>query len=289
MASERNGLGFRICIRLRNVSNTVFKKEVTMKKAGILILTGLLLLTGLRCRKEKVEISPEISSSDEALYKLGEEYLDKDVEKARLYLRQVIDSFPKSFYAQRAKLAIADSYFKKGDEGSMIIAASEYREFISLFPLSPSAAYAQYQIAMTFYKKVLKPGRDQTKTKQALAEFKKVISNYPLSEEAKQSQEKIRDCEERLAEHTFGIGHIYYKMGGYGATISRLKEILTEFPNYSRMDKVYFHLGDSYFRVRRFDESIPYFTKLITDFPESKYAEKARKMMEEIEKHKKEK
>ncbi len=37
----------------------------------------------------------------------------KDAEKARLYFRQVIESFPKSFYAQRAKLAMADSYFAK--------------------------------------------------------------------------------------------------------------------------------------------------------------------------------
>jgi len=260
-----------------------------MKKAGIAILTGLLLLSGLACRKQKVEVTPDIASSDEALYKLGEKYLDKDVEKARLYLRQVMDSFPKSFYAQRAKLAIADSYFKKGDEGSMIIAASEYREFISLFPLSPSSAYAQYQIGMTFYKKILKPGRDQTKTRQALAEFKKVISNYPLSEEAKLAQEKIKDCEERLAEHVFSIGYIYYKMGGYGAAVSRLKDILTQFPNYSRMDIVYFHLGDAYFRGKMFDESIPYFTKLISDYPESKYAEKARDKIEEIEKNKEKK
>ena len=152
-----------------------------MKKAGIIMIAGLLILIGLDCRKKEAALSPDISSSDEALYKLGEEYLEKDVEKARLYLRQVIDSFPKSFYAQRAKLAIADSYFSKGDEGSMIIASSEYREFISLFPLSPSAAYAQYQIGMTFYKKVLKPGRDQTRTKQALVELKKVISNALLT------------------------------------------------------------------------------------------------------------
>ncbi len=259
-----------------------------MKRTGIILLTGLLLLIGLCCRKKQVEIAPEISSSDEALYKLGEEYLDKDVEKARLYLRQVIDSFPKSFYAQRAKLAIADSYYKKGDEGSMIIAASEYREFISLFPLSPSAAYAQYQIAMTFYEKVLKPGRDQTKTKQALSEFKKVISNYPLSEEAKLSQDKIKDCEERLADHVFGIGYIYYKMGGYRAAVSRLKEILTEFPSYTKMDKVYYHLGDSYYRWGQEEESVPYFTKLISDFPESEYAGKAKKKMEEIEQKKEE-
>ena len=113
----------------------------------------LIALLSPGCGKKDAALSPEIASNDELLYNLGMEAIEKDSEKGRLYLRQVIDSFPKSFYAQRAKLAIADSYFKKGDEGSMIIAASEYREFISLFPLSPSASYAQYQIGMTYYKK----------------------------------------------------------------------------------------------------------------------------------------
>lgn len=180
-----------------------------MKKFWLLlILTLFLVMISSTCGGKKTEISPEVASSDETLFKEGEKYLKRDPEKARLYFRQVIDSFPKSFYAQQAKLAIGDTYFRKGDEGSMILAASEYREFISLYPYSPRAAYAQYQIGMTYYKKVLKPGRDQTKTRQALAEFKKVITNYPLSEEAKSAQEKIKDCEERLAEHILSLIHI---------------------------------------------------------------------------------
>jgi len=156
-----------------------------MKKyARALTISLLCIIISFGCGGKKTEISPDVASSDEALFKLGEKFIKKDPEKARLYFRQVIDSFPKSFYAQQAKLAIADSYFKKGDEGNMILAASEYREFISLFPYSPSAPHAQYQIAMTYYKKVLKPGRDQTKTRQALAEFKKVLTNYPLTEDA---------------------------------------------------------------------------------------------------------
>ncbi|MFP4082924.1 MAG: outer membrane protein assembly factor BamD [Candidatus Aminicenantes bacterium] len=259
-----------------------------MRKAFLIFAISFLsLMISSNCKKEKTEISPEVASSDEALFKLGQEYLDKDPEKARLYLRQVIDSFPKSFYAQRAKLAIADSYFEKGDEGSMILAASEYREFISLFPLSPSAAYAQYQIGMTYFEKALKPGRDQTKTRQALAEFKKVITNYPLSEEAELAQEKIEECEERLAEHTFSIGELYYKMGAYKAAVSRLKEILTQYPNYSKMDEVYYHLADSYYKWKKVEESVPYFTKLISDFPESDYAKKAQHKLKEIEEEEK--
>ncbi len=259
-----------------------------MKKLRLALIVSLFcLIISSGCGKKTTEISPEVASSDEALFKLGEKYIKKDPEKARLYLRQVIDSFPKSFYAQQAKLAIADSYYRKRDEGSMILAASEYREFISLFPYSPSAPYAQYQIAMTFYRKALKPGRDQTKTRQALAEFKKVVTNYPLSEEAKSAQEKILDCEERLAEHTLHIGLHYYRVKAYKASISRLLDILTNFPNYSKMDRVYYYLGDSYYKATLVEQSIPYFTKLITDFPQSKFAKKAKARLEEIENEKK--
>jgi outer membrane protein assembly factor BamD len=238
------------------------------------------------CKKKEAQIDPDIASNDEALYQQGMNFIEKDPDKGRLYLRQVIDSFPKSFYAQRAKLAIADSYFEKGDEGSMIIAASEYREFISLYPYSPSAAYAQYQIAMTFFEKAHKPGRDQTKTRQALEEFKQVVTKYPLSEEAEQSNEKIIECEERLAEHSLNIAIHYYKRSGYKATISRLTEILIQYPNFSKMDKVYFFLADAYFQSGQTEQSIPYYRKLISDYPQSDHTEDAQERLQEIEKNK---
>ncbi|MFB0566864.1 MAG: outer membrane protein assembly factor BamD [Candidatus Aminicenantaceae bacterium] len=256
-----------------------------MKKLRFpLVLLLLLVLVLFNCGGKKTELTPDTSASDEELYNLGEKQLKRDPEKARLYFRQVIDSFPKSFYAQRAKIAIADSYFNKGDEGSLILAASEYREFISLYPYSPRTAYSQNQIGMTFYKKALKPGKDQTKTWQALSEFKKVITNYPMSEEANQAQEKINDCEERLAQHISEIGIFYYKRNAFRAAVSRLNEVITSFPNFSMMDKVYYYLADSYYKWKKTDQSVPYFTKLISDFPQSKYAENAQKKLEEINK-----
>jgi outer membrane protein assembly factor BamD len=250
------------------------------------VLVALVLALGLvaGCGKKEVEIAPDLASSDEALYKLGEQYIQKDTEKGLLYLRQVIDSFPKSFYAQRAKLLIADAYFRKSDESSMIMAAAEYREFIRSYPYSPSAAYSQYQIAMTFYKKMLKPGRDPAKTIQALAEFKKVITDYPASDQAKEAQLRIKECEERLAEHNTEIAIGYYKRNGYIAAISRLTEIMNTYPDFSGLDKVYFYLGDCYFMLKRYDQALPFFTKVVTDYPGRKLATKATKRLAEIEK-----
>ncbi len=260
-------------------------KEIKMRLRIFFSFLALgMILIGPACQKKSVEIDPEIASSDEALFKTGEQYIKKDPEKARLYLRQVIDSFPQSFYAQRSKLAIADSYFHQGDEGSMILAAAEYRDFISNFPISPSAPYAQLQIALTYFNKILKPGRDQTKTEQALLEFKKVINDYPLTEEAKIARENIKVCEEQLAEHTISIGELYYKRKAYRAAINRLKDILANYPSYSKLDKVFFLLGDSYYKANQTEESIPYFTKLISDYPQSKLSKLAQERMEEIEK-----
>jgi outer membrane protein assembly factor BamD len=260
------------------------KRTAPKPKSAVLIAALLLLGLVTGCGKKSVEITPDLSSSDEALYKLGEQSLKKDTEKALLYLRQVIDSFPKSFYAQRAKLLIADAYFRKGDESNMILAAAEYREFIRSYPYSPSAAYSQYQIAMTFYKKMLKPGRDPSKTIQALAEFKKVITDYPASDQAKDAQQRIQECEERLASHSAEIAVGYYERRGYLAAISRLTEIMTSYPNYTGLDRVYFYLGDCHFMVRQYDQAAPFFTKVVSDYPNSKLAKTATKRLQEIPK-----
>jgi outer membrane protein assembly factor BamD len=256
------------------------------KMKTLAALLPLLIMLGLAagCHKKTVEITPDLASSDEALYRLGEAEMKKDTEKAILYFRQVMDSFPKSFYAQRAKLLIADAYFRKGDESNLLLAAAEYREFIRTYPYSPSAAYSQYQVAMTFYKKILKPGRDQSKTSQALAEFKKVITDFPASDQAKTAQEKIKDCEERLASHSAEIAIGYNKRRAYRASISRLSEIMTSYPDYSRLYEIYYYLGDCHFMVKMYDQAVPFFTKVVTDYPNLALAKAATKRLVEIEK-----
>ena len=254
------------------------------KTAAALLPFLVLVALAPGCKKKTVELTPDLASSDEALYKLGEAEIKGDMEKGILYLRQVIDSFPKSFYAQRAKILIADAYFRKGDESNMILAAAEYREFIRTYPYSPSAAYSQYQIAMTFYKKMLKPGRDPAKTIQSLAEFKKVIADYPASDQAKPAQERIKDCEERLAAHGADIAISYHDRKAYRAAISRLTEVMSTYPEYSRLDRLYYYLGDCHFWLRQYDQAAPFFAKVVSDYSGQKLAKDASKKLAEIEK-----
>jgi outer membrane protein assembly factor BamD len=257
---------------------------IPMKRLLASAIAAVALLAAFGCAvQKKTEIAPAIANSEEALFKEGEKWLKKDPEKALIYLRQVVDSFPQSFYAQRALLAIADSYYSEGDEGNLILAGAQYRDFLNLYPTSPSASLAQYRIALCSYEKILKPGRDQTKTTQALTEFKKTIALFPLTEEAKLARDKIKDCEERLAEHLYLIGYHYYRSKAYRAAIDRLTEIPTNYPLFGGMDRVYFAIGDSQFLWNKPADAVPFFTKIVTDYPKTKLAAKAQARLKEIE------
>ena len=166
----------------------------------------------------------------------------------------------------------------------MILAAAEYREFIRSYPYSPSAAYSQYQIAMTFYKKMLKPGRDPSKTIQALAEFKKVITDYPASDQAKTPRKRSRNARSDWPGTAPRSPSAITSAGPTGPRISRLTDVMNAYPNYTGLDQVYFYLGDCYFMTRQYDQAVPYFTKVVTDYPGRSLAKTATKRLAEIEK-----
>lgn len=259
-----------------------------MKKIFLIFLLLVFIIPG--CSKKKPDLEPTTgSSSDEALFNLGEKWFKKDSEKARLYYRQVIDSFPQSILAQRAKLRIADSYFQQKDEGSLLIAESEYREFISMYPFSPLASYARYQVAMTFYNRMHKPGRDQTNTLRAIEEFEKLLKDYPYAKEVEDAKTKLKKCKDYYTEHIYMIGVHYYKFKAYKAAVNRLKEALEYNPDFSKIDRLYYYLGDSLILTNNIDEGKAYLSKLITSYPKSKYAKKAQKRLQKLESKKKQK
>ena len=135
-----------------------------------------------------------------------------------------------------------------------------------------------------FYSISVDPKND---TPAALTEFKKVITDFPGSDQSKEAQDKVKACEERLAGHGFEIAYGYYRRKAFRAAISRLSEIMNLYPNYSALDRVYYTLGDCYFLMNILDQAVPYFSKVVTDYPGQKTAESASKRLAEIEKLKK--
>ena len=110
----------------------------------------------------------------------------KDLEKgrydvARLTLQALLNTYPDSDYKEKAKLVIADSFFKQGGTSGLIQAEAEYKDFRTFFPTSEDADDAQMRIALTHYNQMEKPDRDSTQAKAAERELKAFLDEFPDS------------------------------------------------------------------------------------------------------------
>ena len=50
-----------------------------------------------------------------------------------------------------ARLGLGETHFKEGGAGNLVLAISEYREFLTLYPSHPRSDYAQFQTAEAYY------------------------------------------------------------------------------------------------------------------------------------------
>jgi outer membrane protein assembly factor BamD len=192
-------------------------------------------------------------------------------EMGRLGLQTLINTYPDSEYLAKAKLAIADSYFKQGGSSNITQAINGYKDFIVFFPFLPEAAYAQMQVAMANYNEMTKPDRDTTHTKAAEEEFQTFLLKYPKDPLAPQAEQRLREVQEILAEGQFRVAYYYYLKGDRRAAAGRLIPLVRRYPLYSKSDSALWMLGDIYEKSERKDLAGNYYAQIVKYYPLSEH------------------
>ncbi len=199
---------------------------------------------------------------------------------AREYFQQIVDNYPQSPVRPDAKLGLGDSFLGEGTSGSLVYATNEYREFLQFYPTHARADYAQYKLAMTHFRQMRAPERDQTETRDALREFDVFFERYPMSPLTPEVRKNWRIARDRLSEASFRVGFYYHRARWYPGAIDRFKEILRDDPAYTGRDAVYFYLAESLTRADKKAEALPYLDRLVKEFDQSEFREEAVKRME---------
>src|SRR5438132_12745260 len=155
----------------------------------LFVLLGLFLLSATRCdaqifhKKKRVNKSTSAENTaepDKILYdKAMDDIKHGRHEVGRLNLQTLINTYPDSEYLAKAKLAIADSFYKEGGTANPTQSVPAYKDFGIVCPMLPEAAYAQLQVAMTHYKQMEKPDRDRTQARAAEEEVQIFRTKYP--------------------------------------------------------------------------------------------------------------
>ncbi len=249
----------------------------TAKRAALTVMTGLFLLSATRCdaqifhKKKKVNKSTSAENTaepDKILYdKAIEDVKHGRHEVGRLNLQTLINTYPDSEYLAKAKLAIADSFYKEGGTANLTQAVQAYKDFGIFFPMLPEAAYAQLQVAMTHYKQMEKPDRDRTHARAAEDEFQTFLSKYPNDPLAPKAEQRLREVQELLAEGDFRIGYYYYVKEDKKAAESRLRAIVNRYPLYSKSDQALWMLGNIWQSTEKKELAAPYYARIVRNYP----------------------
>lgn len=253
-----------------------------------LVLLSLLLAFSTGCRRKKYEnpITKDTQQPDKVLY----DKAIRDVERgryevARLTLQTLINTYDTSEYLAKAKLAIADSWFREGGGNGLAQAEAEYKDFILFYPTMEEAAESQEKVCMIHYRQMEKPDRDNNHALRAEEECRQVLIQFPNSKFAPRVSQLLRNIQEALAEGEMRVGDFYYKKQSWASSSNRLQTLTEQYPLYSRADEALFKMGDAYNRMgpRFKDRSGKAFSKIVREYPLSAYADDAKKRLQEME------
>jgi outer membrane protein assembly factor BamD len=249
------------------------------------VFGGWVLVAALAagCGASRSDLPPGTADADQFLFTRGQEELkERNWLRARDYFRQIVDNYPQSQYRPDAKLAVGDSYIGEDTSESLVLAANEFREFLTFYPTSPRADYAQFRLAYAYSEQMLAPERDQTATKDVIRELQTFMDRYPNSKLMPEAQKLMREAKDRLSEAGYRVGLFYYRIRHYAGAIDRFREVLKNDPEYTGRDAVYYHLAESLRLTDKKAEALPYYERLLAEFEQSEHLEDARKRVAEL-------
>jgi outer membrane protein assembly factor BamD len=187
---------------------------------------------------------PDKQLYDKALAQEKQSHFDV----ARLDLQTLLNTYPDSPYQMRAKLAIADCWYREGGTAALTQAAQEYLDFETFFPNAPEAAEAQMRIGDIYFKQMDVPDRDYTKALKAEEAYRNMLKQYPDAPKdvIAQTKQKLREVQEVLAIREASLAAFYASHMNWPATIARYQTVVDTYPQYSHMDDTLIGLGDAY-------------------------------------------
>jgi outer membrane protein assembly factor BamD len=241
---------------------------------------------GFKRKKYENPITKDTQQPDKILYDKSIKNIEKGrYELARLTLNTLINTYDTSEYLAKAKLAIADSWYREGGTHGMAQAEAEYKDFILFYPAMEEAAESQKRICDIHIGLMEKADRDPNNALRAEYECKQLMTQFPNSKFVPETQQKLRNIQEALGEAELKVGDFYHHKGSNAAAANRMDGLVNQYPLFSRADFALWEEADSYRKMGKVarEKEGDALAKIVRDYPLSPYVESAKKRLKELE------
>ena len=228
-----------------------------------LILGGCSMLTG----KDTTATSDQEAAPPDLLYNQGLALLNSGERKdAQEKFAEVDKQHPYSDYARRSLIMSAYLNFERGDYQESI---NDGQRYVTLFPASPDAAYAQYLIGESYFRQIPDVTRDQELSQKAIDAMGEVVSKYPDSEYAVDARKKMDVARDQIAGKEMQIGRYYLERREYLAAVSRFKNVVSNYQTTRHVEEALHRLTESYLALGIVPEAQTAAAVLGHNFPDS--------------------
>jgi outer membrane protein assembly factor BamD len=240
-------------------------------------LSAFFLLSGFGIfghKKYETPITKDTLQPDKVLFDRAIRDIEHgNYEVARITLNTLINTYDTSEFLAKAKLAIADSWYREGGSHGLAQAEAEYKDFILFYPNMEEAAESQYKVCDIHYRQMEKADRDPAQAQRAEDECRQMMVQFPNSKFLPKVQQMLRDTQEVLADKEYKTGDFYHHKGSFPAAANRMAYVAQQYPLYSGADEALFELADAYKHMGdRFEnDEADALTRIVRDYPMSEH------------------
>jgi outer membrane protein assembly factor BamD len=256
------------------------------QKRLMVVLMSAAVFTGCVHKKYETPIAKNTQQPDKVLFDSAMKDIEHGrYEVARISLQTLMNTYDSSEFMAKAKLAIADSWFREGGTNGMAQAEAEYKDFQLFYPGMEESPEAQSRICEIHWKQMDKADRDDIQAIRTEDECKAVINQYPNSKFVPAAMQRIRDAQEVLAAHEFAAGDFYWHRQMNPAAANRLNALADQYPLYSKAGDALYEAGDSYSKMgpRFRKQSGEMFARVVSEYPLSDKAKLAETRLKDME------
>ncbi len=205
-----------------------------MKNIAVYSLCVLLLSS---CSSQKTTQEELVKLSAEQLYEKAQSHVNSDKNKENIY-ETLIANYPKSPEAKQARLDLIRTMINQKEYDDALV---EIKTFLFIY-MGDSEAVKAYRLEGEVYLSQYSMGieskisgflvqHDLFFEESLIQVCKKIINEFPQSEEAKWAEKQLKKAEQNTADYFLQIARFYLKKGNKEAARARAQWVVDSRPS----------------------------------------------------------
>ena len=214
-------------------------------------------------------LEPFVEIPAETSYNAGIAYMQQgNYSEATKKFEEVDTQHPYSEWARKSLIMTAYTNYTRANYTDAITSA---RRYVTLYPGSDDAAYAQFIIGQSYFNQIPDVTRDQEMTRKALEAMTELSQRYPDSPYASEAKKKIDITRDQLAGKEMETGRYYLNRREYIGAVNRFKTVVQEYQTTRHVEEALMRLTEAYYALGIVNEAQTAAAVLGHNYPESRW------------------